>query len=38
MLICGADVAHNSKSTKRKEAEVLGVKIIDEVTYYKLIK
>lgn len=38
MLICGSDVAHNSKSTKRKKAEELGVKIIDEVTYYELIK
>jgi DNA ligase (NAD+) len=38
MLICGSDVAHNSKSTKRKEAEELGIKIIDEVTYYELIK
>jgi len=38
MLIYGADVAHNSKSTKRKEAEELGIKIIDEVTYYELIK
>ena len=38
MLICGADVAHNSKSTKRKKAEELGVNIIDEETYYNLIK
>ena len=37
MLICGSDVAHNSKSTKRKKAEELGIKIIDEVTYYELI-
>ena len=38
ILICGSDVAHNSKSTKRKEAEELGIKIIDEVAYYELIK
>lgn len=37
ILICGSDVAHNSKSTKRKEAEELGIKIIDEVAYYELI-
>ena len=38
MLICGEDVAHNSKSTKLKKAEELGVKIIDEKTYYNFIK
>lgn len=38
ILICGEDVAHNSKSTKLKKAEELGVKIIDEKTYYNLIK
>ena len=38
ILICGEDVAHNSKSTKLKKAKELGVKIIDEETYYNLIK
>ena len=38
LLICGKDVAHNSKNTKRKEAEEIGVKIIDEDTYLKFIE
>ncbi len=37
LLICGKDVAHNSKNTKRREAEALGTKIIDEDTYIKMI-
>ena len=37
LLICGKDVAHNSKNTKRREAESLGTKIIDEDTYIKIV-
>ena len=37
ILVCGAQVAHNSKSTKLRKAQELGVTVMDEQTYLKLI-
>ena len=38
ILVCGANVAHNSKSTKLKAAKQHGAEILDEDAYYALIK
>ena len=38
ILVCGANVAHNSKSTKLKAAQKHGAQILDEDAYYSLIK
>ena len=38
ILVCGANVAHNSKSTKLKAAQKHDAQILDEDAYYSLIK
>ena len=37
ILVCGENVAHNSKSTKLKAAKKYGAEILDEDQYYILI-
>ena len=38
ILVCGANVAHNSKNTKLKAAQKHNAQILDEDAYYKLIE
>lgn len=37
LLVCGIQTAHNTKSTKLRKAEDLGVTILDEKGYLDLI-
>jgi len=38
ILVHGSDVAHNSKHTKMRKAQELGITIMDEDVYYSNIK
>ena len=38
ILVCGANVAVNSKHRKLNKAKELGITIIDEEAYYNLIQ
>ena len=38
ILVHGSDVAHNSKHRKMNKAQKLGITILEEQAYYKMIK
>ena len=38
LLVCGMQVAHNSKSTKVRKAQELGIEILDEKAYLNRIE